>query len=103
MVNAKQTINISSSLEIEVLQQIGSLEYSDSTASVKEHPPFSLNLLFNAQIILIVLAHHLALPYAVMLSHFEIKFRVAVHYAAFFHHSFERTCLNLIIELHESK
>jgi len=64
----------------------------DPTAPVQEHPSLLLDLLLDAEVV--VLLQQLA--HTVVFSHLEVEFRVAVHYAALLHHALEWGALELV-------
>lgn len=61
------------------------------TAPVYEDTSFSLNLVIDAEVVLVIINHHITLADAVVIAHFEVELRIAVHDTTFFHHTFERT------------
>ena len=80
--------------EIQIFQQVVGRKDWNSTSSVLEDSPFLLNLILNADIVIIIINHHhLGLPDAVMIPHFEVQLRVAVHHTTFLDHVLERTSI----------
>ena len=75
-----------------VFQKVVSLQYRHSASSVQEHSFIFLDLIFDAQIVVII-DDQLYLPHAVVISHFEVELRVAIHDTAFLDHVLEWSSL----------
>lgn len=75
---------------VKVIQEVAGLKDGDSASTVLKDPSFPLDLVLNADVVIIV--HGLALaalPHAVMRLHLHVEFGVAVHDAALLNEAFE--------------
>lgn len=81
-------------MEIEVFQKVASLKDSHPAPSILEHPAFSLDLVLDANIVVVLFLGLVALPHTVLGLDLEVKFRVAVHYCTLLDQALERTDLH---------
>jgi hypothetical protein len=79
-------------LVVHILQQVAGLQDGHSTASILEDPSLPLDLILDADVVLVVHGLSLAaLPHAAVGLHLHVELGVAVHHAALLDEALERT------------